>query len=67
MSKSNIPYPLVVFSKSWCPYCKATKSLLSSLDVDFKTVELDQECKLLPPTTHHDHPCRHQVANAPHS
>ncbi|KAJ2961279.1 hypothetical protein NQ176_g11013 [Zarea fungicola] len=35
--------PVMVFSKSWCPYCKATKSLLSSLDVDFKTVELDQE------------------------
>lgn len=36
---------IVVFSKSYCPYCKATKSLLSSLDADFKVVELDQEGK----------------------
>ncbi|OAQ98325.1 hypothetical protein LLEC1_04705 [Akanthomyces lecanii] len=35
--------PVMVFSKSYCPYCKATKSLLSSLDADFKVVELDQE------------------------
>ncbi|EGX89024.1 glutaredoxin Grx1, putative [Cordyceps militaris CM01] len=34
---------VVVFSKSYCPYCKATKSLLSSLDADFKVVELDEE------------------------
>lgn len=36
---------VVVFSKSYCPYCKSTKNLLRSLDVDFKLVELDQECK----------------------
>ncbi|KAM3499915.1 hypothetical protein MY10362_006872 [Beauveria mimosiformis] len=34
---------LVVFSKSYCPYCKATKSLLSSLDANAKVVELDEE------------------------
>ncbi|KAI5458494.1 thioredoxin-like protein [Mariannaea sp. PMI_226] len=33
---------VVVFSKSYCPYCKATKSTLSSLDADFVVLELDQ-------------------------
>ncbi|PQK15706.1 hypothetical protein BB8028_0006g00290 [Beauveria bassiana] len=35
--------PVMVFSKSYCPYCKATKSLLSSLDAKAKVVELDEE------------------------
>lgn len=33
---------IMVFSKSYCPYCAATKSLFSSLGVDFKVIELDQ-------------------------
>jgi thiol-disulfide isomerase/thioredoxin len=35
---------LVVFSKSYCPYCKATKSTLKGLATDFEVVELDQIC-----------------------
>ncbi|KAJ6788747.1 hypothetical protein PWT90_07974 [Aphanocladium album] len=35
--------PVMIFSKSYCPYCKATKSLLGSLDADYKVVELDEE------------------------
>lgn len=35
------PCASVVFSKSYCPYCAATKSLLSSLDVDPTVLELD--------------------------
>ncbi|KAM3531003.1 hypothetical protein MY4038_004675 [Beauveria bassiana] len=35
--------PVMVFSKSYCPYCKSTKSLLSSLDANAKIVELDEE------------------------
>lgn len=35
-------YGIVVFSKSWCPYCKASKSLLSELGAKFTTFELDQ-------------------------
>ncbi|KAL9125635.1 MAG: hypothetical protein Q9217_005188 [Psora testacea] len=31
-----------VFSKSWCPYCKATKTLLSEMGAKFYTLELDQ-------------------------
>ncbi|KAH6658224.1 putative glutaredoxin [Truncatella angustata] len=33
---------VAVFSKSYCPYCSATKSLLSSLDAKFYAIELDQ-------------------------
>jgi thiol-disulfide isomerase/thioredoxin len=33
---------VVVFSKSYCPYCKSTKSLLSSLDASYYVLELDQ-------------------------
>ncbi|KAF4121940.1 glutaredoxin 3 [Geosmithia morbida] len=33
---------VVVFSKSYCPYCSATKSLLSSLDAKPTVLELDQ-------------------------
>lgn len=31
-----------VFSKSYCPYCKATKSLLSEMGVKPYIIELDQ-------------------------
>jgi len=34
--------PVVVFSKSYCPYCKATKSLLSESGVKAHILELDQ-------------------------
>ncbi|KAL1297146.1 hypothetical protein AAFC00_004722 [Neodothiora populina] len=33
---------VAVFSKSYCPYCKATKQLLSSLDAKYYSIELDQ-------------------------
>ncbi|KAF8037575.1 hypothetical protein BT93_B0456 [Corymbia citriodora subsp. variegata] len=35
--------PVVVFSKSFCPYCVSVKKLLSQLGVNFKAIELDQE------------------------
>lgn len=31
-----------VFSKSYCPYCKATKSLLSELGAKAYIIELDE-------------------------
>ncbi|XP_065180946.1 uncharacterized protein LOC135811639 [Sycon ciliatum] len=34
--------PVVVFSKSYCPYCKATKDLFKGLGVDIVLVELDE-------------------------
>ncbi|OCL08375.1 glutaredoxin domain-containing protein [Glonium stellatum] len=33
---------VAVFSKSYCPYCKATKTLLSDLGAKFYSIELDQ-------------------------
>ncbi|KAH7280415.1 hypothetical protein KP509_37G066100 [Ceratopteris richardii] len=35
--------PVVVYSKSYCPYCKQVKQLLEGLGVKYKAVELDQE------------------------
>lgn len=45
----------VVFSKSWCPFCKATKDLLNSFNAEYKAIELDQLGAPLttPPTTIH--------------
>jgi len=34
--------PVAVFSKSYCPYCKATKSLLTEMGAKFYAIELDQ-------------------------
>ena len=33
---------VVVFSKSFCPFCKKTKSLLNGMDVDYKLYELNE-------------------------
>ncbi|OCK82246.1 glutaredoxin domain-containing protein [Lepidopterella palustris CBS 459.81] len=33
---------VAVFSKSYCPYCNATKSLLSEMGAKFYAIELDQ-------------------------
>ena len=35
--------PVAVFSKSYCPYCKATKDLLDSTGAKYFLLELDQE------------------------
>jgi glutaredoxin 3 len=32
---------IVVFSKTWCPYCKATKQTLNDLKAQYEVVELD--------------------------
>ena len=32
----------MVFSKSYCPFAKATKDLFKSKGIDFKVIELDQ-------------------------
>ncbi|PSN68074.1 glutaredoxin [Corynespora cassiicola Philippines] len=34
--------PVAVFSKSYCPYCRATKQLLSDQGAKFYAIELDQ-------------------------
>lgn len=33
---------VVVFSKSYCPFCTATKGLLDDLDIEYTLFELDQ-------------------------
>jgi len=33
---------IAVFSKSYCPYCAATKTLLSELGAKYYSIELDQ-------------------------
>ena len=38
---------VVVFSKSYCPYCRSTKSTLDSLGAKYFAIELDQEGKLV--------------------
>ncbi|KAK2661729.1 hypothetical protein Ddye_000303 [Dipteronia dyeriana] len=35
--------PVVVFSKSYCPYCISVKQLLQQLGATFKAYELDTE------------------------
>ena len=41
-----------VFSKSWCPHCRASKALLSEMGAKFYAIELDQvgELKTLSPS-----------------
>ncbi|KAK6335639.1 hypothetical protein TWF696_002406 [Orbilia brochopaga] len=34
--------PVAVFSKSYCPYCKASKALLTEVNANFNVMELDQ-------------------------
>ncbi|KAL7425449.1 hypothetical protein ACHAXH_000018, partial [Discostella pseudostelligera] len=33
---------VVVFSKTYCPYCTATKQLFSGMNINAKVIELDQ-------------------------
>ncbi|KAL5797002.1 hypothetical protein ACOSQ2_001822 [Xanthoceras sorbifolium] len=35
--------PVVVFSKSYCPYCVSVKQLLQQIGATFKAIELDTE------------------------
>ncbi|KAG2714587.1 hypothetical protein I3843_03G037500 [Carya illinoinensis] len=35
--------PVVVFSKSYCPFCVTVKQLLTQLGTTFKAIELDTE------------------------
>ncbi|KAF7819553.1 glutaredoxin [Senna tora] len=35
--------PVVVFSKTYCPFCVDVKKLLTNLGANFKAIELDSE------------------------
>lgn len=41
--------PVVVFSKSYCPYCKATKKKLDGLGVKYTALELNEESTSMSP------------------
>jgi glutaredoxin 3 len=47
MSKADVESMIgssnvVIFSKSYCPYCDRTKALFTSMGVRFNSIELDQ-------------------------
>lgn len=42
IQEKNQKHPVIVYSKSWCPYCGEVKRLFRELKVDFTAVELDQ-------------------------
>lgn len=33
---------VIVFSKSYCPFCKATKALFNNMNIEAKVIEMDQ-------------------------
>jgi len=35
----------MVFSKTYCPYCRKAKEMIKGLNKDYKVIELDVECK----------------------
>lgn len=35
--------PVMIFSKSYCPYCRRAKDLLNKYGVNYKAYEIDQE------------------------
>ena len=39
---ANPQKAVVLFSLSWCSFCRAAKQLLTQLDLGFKVIELDQ-------------------------
>mmetsp|Transcript_17607 Transcript_17607/g.52896 ORF Transcript_17607/g.52896 Transcript_17607/m.52896 type:complete len:191 (+) Transcript_17607:117-689(+) len=40
--QKNEDNKVIVYSKTWCPYCAQVKQLFAKLEVDAKIVELDQ-------------------------
>lgn len=42
VKSKNGENPVIVYSKSWCPYCGQIKGLFNKLGVEYKVIELDQ-------------------------
>ncbi|CAI5474249.1 unnamed protein product [Closterium sp. Yama58-4] len=42
VKQKNGEHPVVVYSKTWCPYCMDVKRLLSKLHTKMLVVELDE-------------------------
>uniref|UniRef100_A0A7I4FNC6 Glutaredoxin domain-containing protein n=1 Tax=Physcomitrium patens TaxID=3218 RepID=A0A7I4FNC6_PHYPA len=47
IKKKNSSEPVVVYSKTYCPYCMRVKKLFSTLGYDFEVIELDAGGKRL--------------------
>jgi glutaredoxin 3 len=43
LSKYISPGKVFIFSKSYCPYCDDAKEMLKDLEVDFGSIEMDNE------------------------
>ncbi|KAI9161778.1 hypothetical protein LWI28_020602 [Acer negundo] len=39
-------FPVVIFCKTYCGYCRKAKELLTQLGASFKVIELDEESKI---------------------
>ena len=42
IAEKNAQSPVVVYSKSWCPFCVRVKGLLLDLGTEAKVIELDE-------------------------
>eukprot|EP01024_Parvocaulis_polyphysoides_P025606 TRINITY_DN2328_c0_g1_i2.p1 TRINITY_DN2328_c0_g1~~TRINITY_DN2328_c0_g1_i2.p1 ORF type:complete len:138 (+),score=3.02 TRINITY_DN2328_c0_g1_i2:44-415(+) len=42
ITQKNKENPVMVYSKSYCPFCGQVKGLFNKLQIEFKAVELDQ-------------------------
>eukprot|EP00850_Spirogloea_muscicola_P024362 SM000695S20752 [mRNA] locus=s695:1003:2115:- [translate_table: standard] len=42
IEQKNAANPVIVYSKTWCPYCGMVKGLFKQLGLDVKAVELDE-------------------------
>jgi len=41
VQEKNKKFPVLVYSKTWCPYCAEVKILFKNLKIDFTAIELD--------------------------
>eukprot|EP00245_Coleochaete_scutata_P005303 TRINITY_DN18759_c0_g1_i1.p1 TRINITY_DN18759_c0_g1~~TRINITY_DN18759_c0_g1_i1.p1 ORF type:complete len:183 (+),score=26.64 TRINITY_DN18759_c0_g1_i1:61-609(+) len=42
IKEKNAENPVIIYSKTWCPYCGMVKGLFKKLGVAYKAVELDE-------------------------
>ncbi len=40
--KAIASYPIVIFSKTYCPYCTKAKKALQAVGARFESIELDE-------------------------
>jgi len=42
ITAKNAKHPVMVYSKSWCPFCSQIKSMFEVMEVEYTAVELDK-------------------------